>query len=227
MSNNFVVNGFPSYSSDPTAGSKKIRPRHKVWAYWFPILSVFFTLTSFLAGYVKTIVRGIILIFSYVIAVTNNDEKAWFSYISDGGAISPESCVFGILLNYGAFFWLLTAVSQHIQLSQYMQFNNLHSFGYVFTRRVLLVLAVLSTIGLTVVANFQENNVPIAHGLGAWLAFFGGLAYVWIYIIISCICKPKFSPKFLTLFRGIFALITTVSLAIRKNLIKTLIDFDF
>jgi hypothetical protein len=56
----------------------------------------------------------------------------------------------------------------------------------------------------------------MAHGLGAWAAFFGGLVYVWVYIILTCVMKPRLSPTCLTLFRGLLALITTFSLVIRK-----------
>lgn len=97
-----------------------------------------------------------------------------------------------------------------------MQLHGLSHFGWVFTRRLLLFLAISSTIGLTVVANFQETKIGLAHGLGAWLAFFGGLAYVWVFILITCVSRPKIAPNMLIFFRGFFALITTFSLVVRK-----------
>lgn len=129
----------------------------------------------------------------------------------------PESCIFGILLNYAGFFWILTAVSKNIHLSQYMQFYHLNGGGYTFVRWFLLFLAMLSAIGLTVVANFQETSIPLAHGLGAWLAFFCGLFYVWVYIILTCVMKPRVAPTCLTVFRVLLAIVTTVSLAVRKS----------
>lgn len=38
----------------------------------------------------------------YGIAVANNHVEPVFPYISDAGSLSPESCVFGQLLNIGA-----------------------------------------------------------------------------------------------------------------------------
>lgn len=67
-----------------------------------------------------------------------------------------------------------------------MQFYGMNGIGWVFARRFLLLLALLSTLGITVVANFQETNVPAAHGLGAWLAFF------W-YLKITLITNPSAS----------------------------------
>ncbi|CAD5214256.1 unnamed protein product [Bursaphelenchus okinawaensis] len=66
----------------------------KVWTPVFPVLSAFFGILSFIVG--------------YIISVANDHEEAWFSFISDGGSLKPESCIFGILLNFSAFFWFLT-----------------------------------------------------------------------------------------------------------------------
>lgn len=44
-----------------------------------------------------------ILIKSYLIAVLNNHVGAGFPYISDTGALPPESCVFGQFLTINAF----------------------------------------------------------------------------------------------------------------------------
>ncbi|KAI6176513.1 DNA damage-regulated autophagy modulator protein 1 [Aphelenchoides bicaudatus] len=204
MSNSFVVNGFPAWStSNELQIVKRVRPKHKLAVYWFPILTSIFTISSFIAG--------------YVIGVLNNDEASWFSYISDGGAVVPESCIFGILLNFGGFFWILTAAAKNIHLSQFMSFHNLNGCGWAFARWLLLLLAMASAVGLTVVANFQETSVPLAHGLGAWLAFFCGLFYVWTYIILTIVIKPKIAPTCLTLFRGLLALVTTLSLVIHMT----------
>jgi hypothetical protein len=129
----------------------------------------------------------------------------------------PESCIFGILLNYSGFFWVLTAVSKHIQLGQFMEFHHLNGCGWRLARWALLVSAMLSAIGLAMVANFPETSVPIVHGLGAWFSFFSGLFYVWLYIIITVIIRPKISPACLTLTRALLALITTFCLTVRKS----------
>lgn len=63
-------------------------PFHSLWI--FPLLSTGFAIAAFVSG--------------YAIAVGNKDAKAWFMYISDGGATPPESCIFGQLLNISAVF---------------------------------------------------------------------------------------------------------------------------
>ncbi|TMS37110.1 hypothetical protein L596_004111 [Steinernema carpocapsae] len=59
-------------------------------AWIFPVLTATCALAAFFIG--------------YAIGVSNGDEYAWLSYISDGGAIPPQSCIFGQLLNLSAVF---------------------------------------------------------------------------------------------------------------------------
>jgi cytochrome c biogenesis protein CcdA len=64
-----VLNGFPlsnSYKLDSQI-VKRTRPKHKLHAWWFPVLSTAFALFAFVSG--------------YVIGVLRDDEEAWFSYI--------------------------------------------------------------------------------------------------------------------------------------------------
>ncbi|KAI6225329.1 DNA damage-regulated autophagy modulator protein 1 [Aphelenchoides fujianensis] len=191
MSERNQANGFSLYGAEHVHRAVS-RPQYAIWTSLFPICPSILTLAAFLSG--------------YIIAVERNDEEKWFSFISDGGAVSPESCIFGLLLNFAAFFYTFT-------LTQYMEFHHLDGCGWGFARWLLLCTGIASGVGVCVVANFQETNVPIAHGWGAWFAFFGGLFYVWTYVIISSIVKPSFVPTFLTFSRGLLALITTIALA--------------
>ena len=43
----------------------------------------------------------------------------------------------------------------------------------------------LSGIGASLVANFQELNVLIVHGIGALMAFGGGVTYLWLRTFAS------------------------------------------
>ncbi|KAI6214639.1 hypothetical protein M3Y94_00292200 [Aphelenchoides besseyi] len=205
MSQNNLANGFAAYKSDH-AHYSIAQPQYRVITSWFPVFTCILTLMSFIAG--------------YIIAVKNDDEEPWFSYISDGGTISPESCIFGVLLNFAVFFWLLTATAWHIQLTQYMNFHHMYGCGWATARWTLYIAGIISGLGVSVVANFQETNVPAAHGFGAWFGFFGGLFYVWLFIIISVIIKPKFAPNILTFARGVLAMISTVALVMHMVAIE-------
>ncbi|KAI6187683.1 Acyltransferase [Aphelenchoides besseyi] len=122
-----------------------------------------------------------------------------------------------VLLNFAVFFWLLTASAWHIQLTQYMHFHHMHGCGWATVRWILYSAGVISGLGVSVI---QETNVPAAHGFGAWFGFFGGLLYVWLFIIISVIIKPKFAPNILTFVRGVLAMILTVALVMHMVAIE-------
>lgn len=51
--------------------------------------------------------------------------------------------------------------------------------------RIALWLGIVSGIGASLVANFQELNVLAIHGLGALMAFGGGVSYVWLRTVAS------------------------------------------
>lgn len=57
-----------------------------------------------------------------------------------------------------------------------------------------LIFGLLSTFGLSVVANFQETSVLVVHFIGALLCFGGGTAYFWTQVCktnVTLIKKKK------------------------------------
>lgn len=112
----------------------------------------------------------------------------------------------------------LTCYCRHIQLRQYLQFYfGRNTYFTVFTYP-LLFFGFLSGIGSLFVANFQEGAVGIAHGLGAFASFIGGMFYIWFYILVSACVNPRFVPRCMTIFRFVMALIVTAALILRKFL---------
>lgn len=47
------------------------------------------------------LIFNFLFFFRYIIAVCNDHVEAAFPYISDTGSLSPESCIFGELINLG------------------------------------------------------------------------------------------------------------------------------
>lgn len=47
-----------------------------------------------------------------------------------------------------------------------------------------LILGLLSSFGLSLVANFQETSVLVVHMIGGFLCFGGGTAYFWAQVRI-------------------------------------------
>lgn len=54
---------------------------------------------------------------SYGISIHNNHTDKWLPFISDTGNLSPESCIFGQLLNLSALFRASVSLSLFLMQS--------------------------------------------------------------------------------------------------------------
>ncbi|KAL8601943.1 hypothetical protein ACOMHN_008435 [Nucella lapillus] len=133
---------------------------------------------------------------TYGMAVHYEHVEPIFPYISDTGTIPPESCLFGQLLNIYA---ILTAWCMYVRYKQvrlyycYAEDQGLEagSARYRSVRRkqiinkACLVIGVITALGVSIVGNFQEDNVLVVHLIGAMMAFGGSGLYSWIQSLIS------------------------------------------
>uniref|UniRef100_A0A0N4ZHH4 DNA damage-regulated autophagy modulator protein 2 n=1 Tax=Parastrongyloides trichosuri TaxID=131310 RepID=A0A0N4ZHH4_PARTI len=167
----------------------------KVWL--LPILHVFFACLAFFSG--------------YIIVVSKNLADPLLPYISDGGAFPPESAIFGEFLNIAAF---LMAIVSYIRYQQLEVFYDSNKINNTFTKfnTALLFTGWLSSLGMSVVANFQEFSVPSMHAFGALLSFVGGLTYLGGQIILTAFKKPKLVPNWMFLLRTILTAISIIAL---------------
>ncbi|CAD5220736.1 unnamed protein product [Bursaphelenchus okinawaensis] len=172
----------------------------------FPILSALLGFLAFFGG--------------YLIGVLNDHEEAWFSFISDGGTTVPESCIFGILLTYSAFFWWLTCFARHYQLLQYVHFHHGPDANFRKIIWPMLITGLSSGLGTATVANFQETRVPLVHSIGALLSFLAGMTYIWFYVVVSFAMKPRYAPRGLTILRMVVAFVVTVALVLHQLCLK-------
>ncbi|MBN3276613.1 DRAM2 protein, partial [Polyodon spathula] len=125
-------------------------------------------------------------IFSYITAVVLRHVDPLVPYISDTGAMPPERCVFGIMLNISSFLGVATV---YVRYKQVMALNpdkprllKLNTAG--------LVLGLISSFGLCIVANFQKNTMISMHLVGAILTFGIGTLYILFQTIISHKMQP-------------------------------------
>lgn len=120
---------------------------------------------------------------TYVWSVLLGHVDAGFPYISDTGTYPPESCLFGFLL---ALYSFVTAGSVCIRWQQVRTFCATDwSYGLRSANNISLVFGILASLGVLLVANFQETNVIIVHMIGAFLAFGMGAIYTWFQTIVS------------------------------------------
>uniref|UniRef100_A0A915KWV7 Gustatory receptor n=1 Tax=Romanomermis culicivorax TaxID=13658 RepID=A0A915KWV7_ROMCU len=126
----------------------------------------------------------------YFVAVYNGHVASIFPYISDTGALPPESCIFAQLLNIGSLIGTI-----HRCITVYLRQRQLEEVQVTFrdarqkwTKRLNYAMACigyLACLGISLVANFQEENVQVVHYIGALMAFLFGLIYGFGQTILS------------------------------------------
>ncbi|KHJ89561.1 hypothetical protein OESDEN_10614 [Oesophagostomum dentatum] len=137
----------------------------------FPVTAVSFLLIGMFGG--------------YIIGVGTGHYPAILPFISDGGAYKPEASIFGQFLNLAAFFYVISIYIRHLQIVAYYE-DHLHweRTRWWYASFLLMLEGFASSLGLSLVANFRENDVIAVHMVGALTAFFGMVIYGWGQLIL-------------------------------------------
>lgn len=136
------------------------------------------------------LVFQITFICTYIAAILEGHVVPAIPYISDAATYSPESCVFGQLINIGC---VLLGIVVYIRFRQIEQLIYHHPELFESTAKLsknALWLGMGSCLGCSVVANFQETNVRMVHFIGAFTCFGLGTAYFWLQAYISYNISP-------------------------------------
>ncbi|XP_069133896.1 DNA damage-regulated autophagy modulator protein 2-like isoform X2 [Argopecten irradians] len=146
---------------------------------------------------------------SYIIAVLNKDIAPYFPYISDTGTKPPESCIFGQFLNIAATLAFCT---------MYVRYKLVESLtGHEDGRlrrlnKAGLFLGTLSSLGLSIVANFQETVVEPVHLTGACLVLGFGVIYAFIQTWLTYHMHPEFNGRSIARVRLVLSIIAAFSM---------------
>lgn len=128
---------------------------------------------------------------TYIISILLNHVEVDFPYISDTGALSPESNIFGQLLNIGTFIVGMTMYIRYKQIEQYYRDHlSAESVKILKLNYVSLWIGWVATFGMSLVANFQETAVLEVHMLGATMLFAMGNVYIWLQTVMSYYMHP-------------------------------------
>lgn len=121
-------------------------------------------------------------ILTYVFAALRHDVNPLLPFISDTADLAPESCFFGLM----TFISACAGISTMFAMYKYMEALGADT-GAVSARcnRATLVLGLLSILGMSVVATFQETSVMTVHLLGAMLFFLSGVLYISFQTFLS------------------------------------------
>ncbi|XP_045174995.1 DNA damage-regulated autophagy modulator protein 2-like [Mercenaria mercenaria] len=148
---------------------------------YLPLLLVLLTATTFIV--------------TYIIAIAKHDVSPDFPYISDTGTKPPESCIFSLFLNMCAALCLCTIYVRYKLVevlgdtTEDTKLRRLNKLG--------LGLGILTALGLSLVANFQETNVEAVHLTGAALVFGVGVVYALIQTSLTYHMEPEFNGKYI------------------------------
>lgn len=103
----------------------------------------------------------------------------------------PESCIFSQFVNLSAFLFMFTIYIRYKQVEQYYRDHlSAESAKILRINYISFVIGIVSCLGLTVVANFQEQYLRVIHLTGAMTCFTCGLIYCILQTWISHLGHP-------------------------------------
>ncbi|XP_022202096.2 DNA damage-regulated autophagy modulator protein 2 [Nilaparvata lugens] len=146
---------------------------------------------------------------TYIYAVMKGHVEPYFPYISDAGTRAPESCVFGQLINMCSVMLAISVYVRYCHVYQYCVECNFPS-KVLTLNKIGVWLGLLSCLGLSLVANFQETNVFAIHIFGAFLCFGLGTIYFWLQAICSYHMTPLVNTPYVSNLRAVLATICSV-----------------
>ncbi|VDP46313.1 unnamed protein product [Heligmosomoides polygyrus] len=129
----------------------------------------------------------------------------------------PEGCVFAQLLNMTAFLVVLTIYIRHRQTVEFYE----HRLNWKRTvwhqmSLALMYMGFASALGLTLVANFPESELPLVHMIGAVLTFFSMVIYGWGQVIMGYSMVPRMVPLFVVHLRMLLIVVATLCLVLHE-----------
>ncbi|XP_034046216.1 modulator of macroautophagy TMEM150B [Thalassophryne amazonica] len=121
----------------------------------------------------------------FAIAVKNGSVNLTegVPYISKCGTYNPQSCIFAQICSICSFLVLWIVVIRFQQVRDYGNHGKANIAG--------LVLGFVSSVGISVIGNFQQSVLMQVHLLGALLALFLGVIYFWVQLFLTYQAEPS------------------------------------
>ncbi|XP_069696588.1 DNA damage-regulated autophagy modulator protein 2-like [Periplaneta americana] len=145
------------------------------------------------------------VLITLAISIIYDHVSPVFPYISDTGAFPPESCIFGLLLNFAAYTMLGSIYMRYLQVEYYVTAKPGKGVGHNFNK-VTAIIGAVSCLGLDIVANFQVISLIDVHMTGAMLCFGTGIVYFALQVWISYKI-PGVTSKHVLLVRTVFVIL--------------------
>ncbi|KAM8845398.1 modulator of macroautophagy TMEM150B isoform 2-T4 [Spinachia spinachia] len=120
---------------------------------------------------------GIWTVFALAVSNGTVNPTRQFPSISHCGAYFPQRGLFSQICSTCCVLGLCIVALRFKQVRDQGVHRNANVAG--------LVLGLISSMGISIVGSFQVTTFYIIHFLGAFLAFFMGLAYFWIQLFLT------------------------------------------
>ncbi|KAF8564678.1 hypothetical protein P879_08137 [Paragonimus westermani] len=131
------------------------------------------------------------LYITYFLATFNGQVVGEFALIGTTGTRPPESCVFAQGLNLAAFVGAICAYIWHgiaMRRTEFMGKNQPRTY-----LRVLFAIGLLSSVGLSVVGNFQQDETETVHTVGAMTTLIGCVLYAFM---LTHVCRKYLAYRY-------------------------------
>ncbi|KAF6028735.1 DRAM2 [Bugula neritina] len=126
---------------------------------------------------------------------------------SDTGTTIPESCIFGELLTLTAVF---ASIAMVIRYKWVESFN--HGMKLLQNLNLAaLVTGLISCVGMTMVANFEETSIRAVHFPSSAATFGMGIVYNFMHTEITRRMSPKYSSTCVWIYRLIISMMGLLS----------------
>ncbi|XP_006625418.1 transmembrane protein 150Aa [Lepisosteus oculatus] len=97
--------------------------------------------------------------------------------ISKCGSFPPESCLFSLIGNVGAFMVVMVCLLRYAQVIEHSRRSWVNTSG--------LITGCTNALGLVMVGNFQVDHAKSLHYIGAGVAFPAGLLFVGLQCVLT------------------------------------------
>ena len=129
--------------------------------------------------------------------------------ISSTGAYPPTSCIFTMVLCFGAIigFFTILYYYQYLKIGFSTKINQ-------SINKTMLILGLLVCFGTAIVGCNQRPNIAVLHAIGAFMAFIIGAVYCGFATYMSYTIKkfyPEAYPNWFIFFRGTLVVLEALS----------------
>uniref|UniRef100_A0A3B4YDS3 Transmembrane protein 150B n=1 Tax=Seriola lalandi dorsalis TaxID=1841481 RepID=A0A3B4YDS3_SERLL len=129
------------------------------------------------------------------------------------GTYNPQSCLFSQICNICSVLALWIVLIRFQQVRDYGNHGNANTAG--------IVLGFIASVGISVIGNFQQSVLMEIHLLGAFLAFFVGLAFFWIQLFLTYRAQPSQDRCWVGPVRATGCILATILVIVMAILART------